>query len=136
MPFQTWLDGVLVLNFFESQDRAKKKTGQLVFFFILAVVSLIVMTEGLIIIVFGLFENQIQGVFVGAEELSNPANVNVMVMVALGIIAVVGAACLFKMLQLRSGGAAVAEALNGHLINTNTRDPDEKKRKCCRNEVP
>ena len=115
------------MNFFESQDRAKKKTAVLVFFFILAVLCLILMTEILVIVIFSLFETQSDPALVSMDDFTNSANFGVLITVAIAIILVVGLACLFKMLQLRSGGAAVAAALNGRLLNNDTQDLEEKK---------
>ena len=41
------------MNFFESQDRVRKNTTLLVVLFVLAVIALIVMTNVLVMIVFG-----------------------------------------------------------------------------------
>jgi Zn-dependent protease with chaperone function len=46
------------MNFFESQDRVRKNTALLVVLFVLAVVALIIMTNVLIMIVFGLIDSQ------------------------------------------------------------------------------
>ena len=115
------------MNFFESQDRAEKNTGILVFFFVLAVFSLIVLTEILVIVAFGLFESQAGAGYLTVDDFTDAANFDVMIAVAAAIVVLVGLACLYKMSQLRSGGVAVAEALNGRLLNINTRDADEKK---------
>ena len=50
------------MNFFESQDRARKNTFQLVSLFTLAIVSLIIMTNLLVMVVFG---------FINTEQMQN-----------------------------------------------------------------
>ena len=46
------------MNFFESQDRVRKNTTLLVVLFVLAVIALIIMTNVLIMIVFGFINSQ------------------------------------------------------------------------------
>ena len=46
------------MNFFESQDRVRKNTFQLVFLFALAVVTLIIMTNLLFMVVFGFIDSE------------------------------------------------------------------------------
>ena len=41
------------MNFFESQDRVRKNTFQLIFLFTMAVVTLVIMTNLLVMVVFG-----------------------------------------------------------------------------------
>ena len=43
------------MNFFKSQDDARRNTGRLVALFLLAVISLIVLTNLLVMFVFGYF---------------------------------------------------------------------------------
>ena len=41
------------MNFFESQETAKRNTGKLIFLFVLAVLSLILITNVLVMFLFG-----------------------------------------------------------------------------------
>jgi len=50
-----------------------------------------------------------------------------MVQVALLTLVIVGGGSLYKIAQLRGGGRAVAESLGGRLLNSETRDPAERK---------
>ena len=112
------------MNFFESQDRARKHTFQLVSLFALAVVSLIVMTNILVMVVFG---------FINAEQLQNGEmslrqidwQTFATVSVAVGVVVLLGS--LYKMLALSAGGKSVAESLGGKLIPRNTDDPKLRK---------
>ena len=45
------------MNFFESQDRARKHTFKLVFLFALAIITLIIMINLLVLVVFGFVNN-------------------------------------------------------------------------------
>ena len=45
------------MNFFEAQDRVRKNTAQLVFLFALAVITLIILTNLLVMMTFGFISN-------------------------------------------------------------------------------
>jgi len=49
------------MDFFQSQDHARKQTGRLVVLFLLAVASLVVLTNLLFMFVFGFAEAQTGG---------------------------------------------------------------------------
>ncbi|MEE8387693.1 MAG: M48 family metallopeptidase [Acidiferrobacterales bacterium] len=112
------------MNFFESQDRVRKNTVQLVFLFILAVGTLIIMTNLLVMMVFG---------YVNSEQLANGGTLIQQmdwqtffaVSIGVGIVVLVGS--LYKIMVLSAGGKAVAEALGGQLIPQNTQDINQRK---------
>jgi Zn-dependent protease with chaperone function len=112
-------------DFFENQDRARRKTGRLVVFFVLAVLAIIAMLYALAILVVGY-----QG-----HELSSGARFSelgwwdpeLLVQVGLLALVIVGGGSLFKIAQLRGGGKAVAESLGGRLVHSDTGDPTERK---------
>jgi len=112
------------MNFFESQDRVRQNTVKLVLLFTLAVVTLIVMTNLLVMLAFG---------YVNSDELRNGATLSEQmgwrtfgaVSIAVVIVVVVGS--LYKIMTLSSGGKAVAEALGGQLIAQNTEDLNQRK---------
>ncbi|MEX2524880.1 MAG: M48 family metallopeptidase [Gammaproteobacteria bacterium] len=108
------------MNFFESQDRAHKNTFQLVLLFTLAVVTLIIMTNLLVMAVFGYTNReQIQG----GESFLQQMNWQTFAAVSVGVVVVVLAGSLYKIMALSAGGRTVAEALGGKLIPQNTDDP-------------
>ena len=105
------------MNFFESQDRVRKNTFLLVFLFSLAVITLIIMTNLLVMVVFGHIKNeQMQG----GEALLQHMDWQAFAAVSAGVVAVVLMGSLYKIVALSSGGKAVAESLGGQLIPTNT----------------
>jgi Zn-dependent protease with chaperone function len=112
------------MNFFESQDRARKHTALLVVLFVLAVVALIVMTNLLVMIVFG---------YVNSEQLRDGDTLirqmdwRTFGAVSAGVGIVVLAGSLYKILALSAGGKAVAELLDGQLIPQDTQDPNQRK---------
>jgi Zn-dependent protease with chaperone function len=112
------------MNFFESQDRARKNTFQLVFLFALAVFTLIILTNLLVMVVFG---------FINSEQMqSGEAFVRKMdwrtfAMVSAGVCTVVMAGSLYKIMALSAGGRTVADALGGRLITQNTADLKQRR---------
>src|SRR5436309_15250894 len=63
-----------------------------------------------------------------ANELSLPWSLaELLFCVTIGTLIVILIGSVFKTLQLARGGGAVAELLDGRLINSNTTDPDERK---------
>ena len=115
----------MATSFFEIQDRARKKTGRLVVFFVLAVLAIIAMLYALAILVVGY-----QAYDPSSEaRLSQLGWWNPELLVQVGVLAlaVVGGGSLFKIAQLRGGGKAVAESLGGRLVHSDTRDLTERK---------
>jgi Zn-dependent protease with chaperone function len=112
------------MNFFESQDRARKNTIQLVFLFTLAVVALIIMTNLLVMWMFGYLNNeQIQD----RGTLLQQVDWRAFAIISAGVAVVVLMGSLYKIIALSAGGKAVAEALGGNLIPQNTRDLKQRK---------
>jgi Zn-dependent protease with chaperone function len=108
------------MNFFEHQDQARRSTTRLVLLFTAAVLSLIVLSD----LLAAMFLRMINGrEYPRFEDIP----VQVHASIALGISGVVLLAVLYKWLALREGGSAVAYALGGRPIPSNTRDPDERR---------
>jgi Zn-dependent protease with chaperone function len=118
------------MDFFERQDDARKKTKLLVFYFILAVVGVVVSIYALV--VFGLsFTGKPQGSG-GYRSGRPPAKIavwqpDVFLSTAGGVLIVVLLGSGFKSLSLSAGGSAVAKELGGRRIDQNTTDADERK---------
>ncbi|SVB83887.1 uncharacterized protein METZ01_LOCUS236741, partial [marine metagenome] len=100
------------MNFFEHQEKARKKTGRLVFYFFLAVLC-----------IFGALYAVAS--FAITKEIG--WNTEVAGFVAIGTVAVVGLGSLYKVTALAGGGKVVAESLGGRLLLPNTRDLQEKR---------
>ena len=112
------------MNFFESQDRVRKNTFQLVFLFAFAVVTLIIMTNLLFMVVFG---------FINSEQMQDGGGFfqkmdwQTFAVVSVGVSVVVLVGSLYKIRALSAGGKTVAEALGGQLIPQNTSDLKQRK---------
>jgi Zn-dependent protease with chaperone function len=110
------------MNFFAHQDQARSNTRKLVVLFVCAVITLIIITSFLVVAVLFYAEGQTE-LGLNTEFLSS----TIFIQVSLVVIAVVAIGTLIRMAQLRGGGKSVAEAMGGRLLNTNTRDADERK---------
>ena len=112
------------MNFFESQDRVRKHTFQLVLLFGLAVVTLIIMVNLLVMVVFGYINSeQMQG----RGALFQQMDWQTFASVSAGVGAVVLVGSLYKIMALSAGGKVVAEALGGQLIPQNTDDLKQRR---------
>ncbi len=112
------------MNFFESQDRVRKNTFQLVLLFSLAVLTLIIMTNFLVMLVFGFINSQPQQ---GSGTLLQQINWQTFATISVGVGIVVLVGSLYKIIALSAGGKSVAEALGGRLIPQNTNNPEQRK---------
>ncbi len=111
------------MDFFERQDKARRNTKLLVFYFALAVLSLIVAVDAAVALIFGAVSaHESLG-----ETSPNPVRFDLMAAATLGTLAIVSIGSISKTLQLASGGSAVAELLDGRLIHSETRDANERK---------
>lgn len=116
------------MDFFTAQDQARRNTGRLVVLLVLAVLALIVVTTLAIAVALYLMGDQTTAqADLSAQGMLSTLSIELVVGVAIGVLAVVVLGGLFKRSQLRRGGRAVAEALGGREINLNTRDADERR---------
>ncbi|MHC4144859.1 MAG: M48 family metallopeptidase, partial [Planctomycetota bacterium] len=112
------------MNFFESQDRVRKNTAKLVFLFALAVITLIIMTNLLVMMVFGYINSE---QLRDGETLIRQMDWQTFVAVGAGVSVVILVGSLYKVMALSAGGKAVAESLGGQLIPQDTEDLNRRK---------
>lgn len=112
------------MNFFESQDRVRRNTFQLVLLFGLAVVTLIIMTNLLVMVVLGYINSQ---QLQDGGTLLQQMDWQTFAVVSVGVGVVVLAGSLYKIIALSAGGKVVAESLGGQLIPQNTNDLAQRK---------
>jgi len=120
------------MDFFEAQDRARRRSKRLVLLFGLAVAGTIAAGYvGALLIL-----NQTSGVerrgrhYYYSSASAAPFawwNPQVFCWVALGTVGVVGCASLYKWSQMREGGAAVAEMVGGRPVDPKTTDLRERQ---------
>ncbi|MEN8142878.1 MAG: M48 family metallopeptidase, partial [Thermodesulfobacteriota bacterium] len=111
------------MDFFSAQDQARRNTGRLVMFFTLAVISLVAMTNLLVMAVFGYLNQQADP----AAPLLAGIDWEVFGVISVGVIVVVGIGSLYKIMALSGGGARIAEMMNGQLIVDGTGDANRQK---------
>ncbi|WP_397473084.1 M48 family metallopeptidase [Pusillimonas sp.] len=119
------------MNFFEQQERAKHNTSKLVVLMCLAVISLVAISSVAVAAILALLNQRDPNAAVTAESWVTQTitllDWQLVGAIAVLVIAVVAAGSLFKHFQLRSGGKAVAESLNGRPIDPATANLEEQK---------
>ena len=116
------------MDFFESQDVARRKTGRLVVLFVLAVIAIVVLVYLAVVIILGI--GHARGAS-GSGAATAPMSFNLwdplaLLYVGVGTVALVGAASLYKISVLSAGGRVVAESLDGRLIDMGSDDPQQR----------
>ena len=113
------------MNFFEAQERARKRTGWLVLLFAMAMAGLIIITNLLLL---GILAYGQTGEFVFSPVvLQQQFDWDIFIGVALVVSILIFLGSLYKTMSLSDGGRSVAEMLGGRLIARNTTDPDERR---------
>ena len=110
------------MDFFESQDLARRNTKRLVLLFVLAVIAIIIAIFVLAVIAVALSTKA-----GGDEILGIATDWRLIGGVIASVLAVVGTGSATKMVALRSGGQAVASMLGGRRIVGNSNDMLERK---------
>jgi Zn-dependent protease with chaperone function len=105
------------MDFFESQDNARRKTVILTLYFILAVMFLIIGIYIAALIVLLNFQESGMGFW-------QPM---LFILVAVSVILIILLGSTFKIAALSKGGSYVAEMLGGVPVDTNTTDPDQRR---------
>ncbi len=110
------------MDFFTAQDHARRSTGRLVLFFLLAVLSLIILTNLLVMLVFG---------FVKPQSILQSAELHfdwkIFFIVTGVILSVVTGGTLYKISKLSGGGDAVAAMFGGQPVFGDDADLDNRK---------
>ena len=104
------------MDFFEAQARAQKRTSRLVVLFSLAVLGVI--AASYVTAIIGLCYTRIGQPWWDFQVLT---------FVTFGTLILVGLSSLFKWLQLREGGRAVAEMVGGRRVDPQTVDLKERQ---------
>jgi Zn-dependent protease with chaperone function len=106
------------VNFFEHQDQAHKKTGLLIFYFVLAVLFIVILVNVVLIGVF-FFTNKSHSISIQPDWI---------VLISAGTLALIIFGSLFKTMTLSlGGGASIAESLGGSKVSPDTSDLKERQ---------
>lgn len=119
--------GTLIrMDFFQSQDVARRKTGLLIVYFAAAVVLMIAALYVAAVYAFGRS-------VAGSGDPAQAAGAilwwqpELLLIVTFVVLAIVGSGSLYKTLELRGGGESVATMLGGRQLNGNTSDLAEQR---------
>ncbi len=114
------------MDFFESQDHARKQTGRLVALMVLAVLAMGCTLYAVAVVATGYRGNDPRtGAIVMELVWFDP---ELIFIVAIATLVVVGGGSLYKIAQLRGGGGRfVAESLGGRLLPADSSDPLERR---------
>jgi Zn-dependent protease with chaperone function len=118
------------MDFFTQQDKTRRKTKLLVFYFATAVAALIVAVYFASLVIFtGVQAHENRNFDEQAQLQSQFAlwNPQLFLGVAIGVLVVILTGSGYKTMALAQGGSVVSEMMGGRLIDPNTNDPDERK---------
>ncbi len=107
------------MDFFEHQEQARKKSGVLVFYFVLAILGIV----GSIYLV-AVLASGWQGEH---YQLRSLWNADIFLPTAIGTVAVILLGSGYKVMQLSGGGSVVAKELGGRRVDQRTTDFEERK---------
>src|SRR5690242_7600301 len=118
----------MAMDFFQQQDRARKKTKWLVIYFALAVIGMIAAIYLAVILLFnGLHSRQHRYYSDNEQQQITYWNTEVFLSVSLVTLAIIGIGSAYKTISLAGGGSVVSEMMGGRLVASNTTDADERK---------
>ncbi|MDI1276948.1 M48 family metallopeptidase [Methylobacter sp.] len=110
------------MNFFQSQDDARRKTRSLILMFMLAVIAIVAAVN---LVITALIINV--GDEAGAATLPDfnwiMNNLPLVASISLATIGFISLSSLYKIASLSSGGGKVARSLGGTLITAESKDP-------------
>ncbi len=111
------------MDFFEAQERARRTTVKLVFFYLMAVIMMIVAVYLVALVVFGYAGDAPPDAsltdWVWKPELLLTVSTILLMLILTG--------SFYRILQLRKGGSAVAEMLGGRKVEPSTKVPRERQ---------
>ena len=114
------------MNFFELQDHARQSTAKLVVLFTLAVFTLIVLTNLLVMFTLGNFDMQVEQ-HMSLDTFLMQFDWHMFLLIGLGVVAVVVFGSLYKIVSLGGSGARIAEMMGGELIVDGTGDAHKQR---------
>ncbi len=111
------------MDFFQAQDNAVRKTKLLVFYYVMAVIMIVISVYAAVTIGYMVYYSQLGGDgSYGSYQVPLWSTVRFLITAA-AVCLVVGMGTLFRVVALRGGGSAVASSLGGKAIDRDTRDP-------------
>ncbi|MDH5387086.1 MAG: M48 family metallopeptidase [Gammaproteobacteria bacterium] len=111
------------MNFFKSQDVARKNTLLLVTLFSLAIISLVILTNILVMVVFGYIDSNT----ISTETFNDQFDWPTFLLVGAAVTSIIVFGSLYKIMSLSGGGARVAEMMDAELIVEDSGDINKQK---------
>ena len=114
------------MDFFAQQAKVRRTSRRLVALFVLAVVSIVVVIDGVAGLLLGLFSQRPDLDY--ASDVAGVAPVTqwdwqTLLLISAVVLATILVGSLYRVLTLRGGGAAVARAMGATPVPTDTTDP-------------
>ena len=109
-----------MVDFFGQQERARKHTGKLVFYFVVSVGTTICLVYLVLAVAFLRGDKN-------PDVVERLWNSQLFMWASAGTLAIVFLGSLMKIIELSAGGKAVAEMLGGRLLDQSTTDPNERQ---------
>ena len=114
------------MDFFAQQDKTRRKTKLLVFYFILAVAAIVVACYFVGLVAFNAYGVHHHRYYDGPPQFIL-WDTRLFLGVTVGVLAVILAGSAYKINELSGGGGSVAMLMGGVPVNPNTTDPNERK---------
>lgn len=111
------------MNFFQHQDLARRSTLRLIIFFLLAVVSLAVLTNVLVMVAFGFINTDALSSNIELQQFDWATFWKILVV----ICSIIAISSVYKIISLAGGGARVAEMMGAELIVDGSDDINKQK---------
>jgi Zn-dependent protease with chaperone function len=117
----------MAMDFFEHQDAARRRTGLLVALFSLAIICIVAITCAVVAVI-------VVAVAATEPEQTTPflesllaVDWRILAGTAAAVLGIVLSASVFKLIELRAGGGAIAERLGGRLATHDANDPAARR---------
>lgn len=110
------------MDFFEHQEKARRKTRYLIILFVLAVVAIVFAVDLVLALLFANLGDDSQALVVPGLTWAAD-NAGLMAWSSLSTVGFVGATSLYRLARLRAGGGSVARGLGGQAVAPDTQDP-------------
>lgn len=125
------------MNFFRAQEKARSNTRLMVILLIMAITSLVILTNVLILGFLAYlapdavhhtsnYGQQVSLTFL-TDKFLHQVTWERCLLISLAVILLIALGSLLKIFALRAGGRVVAEALGGELIDANTKDYHQRR---------
>lgn len=113
------------MNFFKAQDKARRNTTRLIILFVLAIISLVILTNLLLIGTFAYMGTDGTGSFY--TNLQSSFDQNIIIVISVGVSLLILLGSIYKIASLSKGGSAIAELLGGQLVPQSATELEEKQ---------